>query len=160
MEQFNPAPRMPVKRRRKRLFIVTAICACAAIGILVPSVRWLISPNSQPAIAAATQKQPEKLTELYFNSPQYLPKNINPKKLTSFSYHVTNQESVKTSYLAVVTVYENGKPRILEQDAFTLVNGANRDILIHFSTPFAGTNLEIVVALPQFNQEIHFRSQS
>jgi hypothetical protein len=160
MEQFNPAPRMPVKPRRKRLFIVTAICVCVAIAVLVPAALWLLAPSSKPAIAQATQKQHEKLTELYFNSPQYLPKNVDPQKTATFSYHVTNQESVKTSYLAVVTLYEDGKPRVLEQDAFTLSDGDDRDILLHFSTPYAGTNLEIVGSLPQLNQEIHFRSQS
>jgi hypothetical protein len=160
MEQLNPAPQMPVNRSHKRRLIVTIICVVAALAILVPALVWLTSPSSQAAIAIATQKQPEKLTELYFNSPQYLPKQVDGGQVASFSYHVTNYESVRAAYLAVVTLYENGKPRILEQDAFTLDNGDDRDILIHFSTPHYGTNLEIVVSLPAINQEIHFRSQS
>ena len=160
MEQFNPALPMPVKPRRRRRLFVATICLALAAALIVPAVLWLISPGSQSAIATATQKQPEKLTELYFNSPQYLPKNLDAGHVASFSYHVTNQESATTSYQAVVTIYENGKPRILEQDNFTLADGDDRDVLIHFSTPRANTNVEIIVALPAIGQDIHFRSQS
>jgi len=77
-----------------------------------------------------------------------------------FSYHIANHESAATSYAVKVTIVENGKSRLLEQDDLTLPNGDDRDITIRFSTPKAGTNIEIIVSLSNSGQSIHFRSKS
>jgi uncharacterized membrane protein len=148
-----------LKRRPKRrylMLLVGGIATTLAVGLTV----WFLTPTGKTDFTLATTRQPEKLTELYFNGVQYLPHAVTPQQLTSFSYNVTNHEAATVTYTAVITITENGKVRTLEHDEFIVKDGDSHDATVRFSTPNAGTSLLITVSLPQVNQTIHFRSQS
>jgi hypothetical protein len=124
------------------------------------SVTAAYTGEAKAAVTLATTHQAEKLTELSFNAVSYLPKTLEAGVPVSFSYNITNHESSDMEYAAVVTIVENGKPRLLERDIIHLRDGESQNVTVHFSTPNAGTAIEVIVRLPGQDLQIHFRGQS
>jgi uncharacterized membrane protein len=159
MEFTSKESSTSLERRPKRRYLML-LAGGIALAIVIGVGVWLSMPAGKNDLTLATTRQPEKLTELYFNGVQYLPKTVDAGQVAQFSYNVTNHEATNVAYTAIITITENGKTRTLEQDEFTVKNGESHDATVRFSTPRAGTSLLITVSLPQVNQTIHFRSQS
>jgi uncharacterized membrane protein len=145
------------KRRSSVLYLRLAV---ACIVLVIVGVLLGQNKTISHAFYLATTKQPERFTELYFNNSINLPTQITATKIYSFSFHVTNHEAETESYAAYVTILQNGHPSQLQITKFTLPDGAGQDVTVHFTTPKAGTALELIVSLPANAESIDFRSKS
>lgn len=151
----QPQPAKPSAIRRWGL----PLTALLLVVITVFATQSSAS-SAQTTLIQATSKQPEKLTELYFNPSGDLPKSLSITAPSTFTYHVTNQELRNLRYSPVITIIEAGHARVLQSDQFTLPSGQGRDTVVKFTPLLAGVDIELVVSLPEQNESIHFRGHS
>jgi hypothetical protein len=153
-----PKPTLLARLVSHRLLILTvSAIALSFIGLgTVAASRT----NGHTLLELATTRQPDDLTELSFNAPAYLPKDMEAGKLLGFSYNVSNRASTARQYRAVVTIIENGRAHTLEQDTITVPPGSSKNTSVHFTETQPGTDVEFIVSLPDQNLLIHFRGKS
>jgi uncharacterized membrane protein len=139
-------------RLTRVIVIVALILLFAGVAVLTPTLGH--------DMALATTKQPERLTELYFNNHQQLPKQLQAGKPASFSFEIVNHEAQTKTYTYRVVIIENGASREVARQSLTLTDGAATSQQISISTPQPGVRLQTVVELLDMSQRIHFWGQS
>jgi hypothetical protein len=100
----------------------------------------------------------EHFTELYFENHLNLPKYIVPNRKMNFSFTIHNLEGHKTVYhYTVYAVSSDGKTNTISASVVTLLNGESKTFPQTYTFNTLEPSGEIYVALPQKNQEIHFK---
>lgn len=133
------------------LVLVTILVVLVAAGVIFhqPIKNQLNSWKVLP--------QPERLTELYFNSPSKLPTTYVPNVMQSFSFTVHNLEDEKWTYHYVVNAVPlSGGLTTINFGTFTLSPNQYKVIPVSFSIPDSGSRVQIDVSLEQPNQSIDF----
>lgn len=101
--------------------------------------------------------QPERVTELYFNTPESLPHIITAKTQTQFSFRVANHEAQPVTYSYTVTIATPGFPlQTVTSGNFTLSDSGQTDIPVPFSVTAKGVRSLITVQLIDRPEAIHF----
>lgn len=129
------------------------------IGSSIWCVNYFFNNKLGGAIAAATSRQAEPLSELYFTDYNALPKRITAGKQYQASFTVANHEGRARSYLYREVLVENGKPRSFPPVSFQLANGASAPQLFYFNALKPGDSVEVIITI-NANQSIHYKAQS
>lgn len=143
----------PRLSRGLRIVLAVGLASITAVALLsyAPFTR---------AAELATTMQPERISELYFNDHENLPREQKAGLPQSFGFHVSNRESQDTTYRFIVKVYENGVPRTIATGTRTIADGQSFDEVITFVPRSDRTVFRFVIELPLQHQEINFRAQS
>jgi uncharacterized membrane protein len=152
----QPGSSRPRLSRGDVMLVAATVVAVIAIGL----ITLLAQPAAARALTQATTQQPEHFTELYFMNHITLPKVVTAGVPASFTYRIVNHETTTTIYHPQVQLVENGQTHTLNSDTFQLTDGALRDTTISFTASQPGSQLELIVNLPEQHQIIHFRSHS
>jgi hypothetical protein len=133
------------------------ILAGAVFGTvaLIQTNPWL----HQQWVLSTTQ-QPDRLTELYFDNPNALPKVTWAGKTEHVSYHVHNLESRTTTYTARVNLVVNGQIQTIQQNQFVLPNDGQLSIPVTYTPSAKNQHLQLSVDLLGQNESITFRSST
>ena len=130
-----------------------------SVGIAVELVAviyvFLLVSNSSiaNAITSATIRQPEPVTELYFNNYLQLPATYKTGQHQSFQFSIHNLEGQQTTYSYIVNV--NGVPMEPPQ-SITIANDATKQIPETISINASVPRVEVEVVLVNINQSIHY----
>lgn len=114
-------------------------------------------PRSGSAIIAA---QPEQYTELYFASPNQLPKTLEPGVAQAVGFKIVNHTAKTTTYRITITSTQDGVVSQLANNTITLADGASSNQSVNVSLPRANQSAIITITLPGQNQQIHFETKS
>jgi hypothetical protein len=137
-------------RRRLKYYVL--------VGLVIGAV--LISYRANPAVrqdvALATTAKPDRVTELYFNNYETLPKQLAPEQKASFSFRITNHMSESATYHYEVMDVSVGTPVLVSAGEVTLSDGQGVNETVHFSLAKANQPSKIVVALQNPSEHIDF----
>lgn len=98
----------------------------------------------------------ESFTELYFESTQILPKEIELNKEYYFYFTIHNLENKDTTYAYTVNLFLDGKTIPLKQSQVTLIHDQSKNFAETFSVNEPFKEGKIIIYLLNKNQEIHF----
>ena len=128
--------------------------------LLTPLVLAAFEWRSQliPTVQSATQRQPEKYSELYFAEPEHLPKQLNPGEPTSLDFVIVNHEATEFQYHYQVFIAKNDAPGTATTGEVKLNNGQQTHQNVTIPAQKAGEQLQVIIRLPEKNQEIWFRT--
>jgi hypothetical protein len=100
---------------------------------------------------------PERFTELYFENPSTLPKQIIAKKPISFAFTIHNLEGVTTTYpYTVFLQYPSANPSTIVSNTVTIADNASTTITISYVFPESNRQVKVGVDLTSLNQSIDF----
>jgi len=131
-----------------------AIRTAIAVAIVaLVGCAWLINPSARQTLVAATSRQPEYLTELYFNDHLKLPKTYQAGTTETFNFTIHNQEGHDFTYTYLITI--NGK-RYLQPRQIAVPNGASRTVRKTIAINDTSNRAEVQVSLLGTGQTIHY----
>ncbi len=136
--------------------------AAIVVGLVVTPfmIAALEGPSKIPqTLRLATTKQPSPFSELYFAEPSKLPKTLTPGQMAELSFVITNHEAAARKYRYQVLIIKSGTVVAQTEGEVTLRDGQSSRQLGTIPAAVAGEHLQVVVRLPEKNQEIRFRTE-
>lgn len=104
-------------------------------------------------------KQPERFSELYFASPDQLPKQLIPGQNTAFDFVIVNHEAATYDYRYQVILIQDGAPFTHAEEQITLQDGQSHAQRVTLPPQEVDKKLQVIIRLPDKNQEIRFRTE-
>ena len=137
------------RKNSSRILIGSIIVLLLSLFIVGYPISDIYNRNFLP--------QSEKVTELYFTSPDSLPRAVTPKIPTQFTFHVTNQEDGPITYSYLVTIQTPGtSAQTITSGSFTLADGNATEVPVKFSISQPGARSLVTVLLIGRPETIHF----
>lgn len=129
-----------------------AIIAIIALGAIFHAPidrqmhRWKLLP------------EPERLTELYFTSPNNLPKTYVPGQLQEVDFTVHNLEyrTMNYQYKITETSQDGKQSRGLTDGSFQLPQNRYEKMIVNISTVDLGPHVKVEVKLMNVNESIDY----
>jgi len=125
-------------------------------------VGMLIFFNSDNAaihnelIALSLLPKPEKLTELYFDANEKLPKSATKNQTISFAFIIHNLETTDYQYAYDVVVKSQGTRRIVDSENILVKNGQYYIKIEKFNLKYISKDQEVIVELINKGLSIDF----
>ena len=135
---------------KRGLIVATSFILAIIIATTLFNTQVIAFLSSQKLIPT-----PDRYTELYFNHNVNLPTTLTADPI-SFSFSIHNVEGSRTVYpYTIVAKPVTGTARTLSTSSVTLASNAVATISKKLTLPQTNTDVEILVLLPNQQQEIH-----
>ncbi len=144
----------------KRFATGNPIALALSAAIIASVIILAFQKSLTQALISTFETKSQPLTELYFDNPSELPKEIFAGEPAKFSYTIVNRDSADKSYRIHVSQVTNGKIRSLDDELVTISGGRALTLTQLFDTSADSQQLELIVDLPDLGQNIHFQSKS
>jgi uncharacterized membrane protein len=133
------------------------------LGLLVAAaVIVSLATNQYSLLSAwrtATTHRPETFTELYFDTPNRLPRFAPPKKPQTIAFHIVNHEHTVITYQYEVSVMLPGAAKI-SYHLVRLGDGQGAAETMSFTIPKPNQSALITIRLVGRSEQLNFRSAS
>jgi uncharacterized membrane protein len=146
-----------VWKKRSHIKTLWVLRTIIVAGLVAEISLIAAMPRSGSAIIAA---QPEQYTELYFATPNQLPKQIEDGVPENVTFKVVNHTAKTTTYRINATLTADGVVTQLANRTVTLTDGATSNQTITINLPRPGLTGVVTITLPDQNQQIHFETKS
>ena len=135
-----------------KIIIFLSIVGLLAFGFYL----LCFNKDFRNTVAFATSIKPENFTELFFEDNSHLPNTVWTNRKISFKFTVHNLENTMYTYPYDVYIIFNNKKTFLDKSNFTLDQDQSKTITETYTFIESLTKAQIVVELPDNNQQIYF----
>lgn len=139
-------------RKRSTVYGFTALIAITFVGIFC-ALSW---DNIRQDFPLAISRQPENLTELFFDNSERIPSSAKAGQHVSITFKINNLEAKDMSYRYKTSVKSDNTENLLNESKIDIKDGQSKSITQDFVAPLATGRAEFVVLLVEKNQSIHF----
>jgi len=126
------------------------------VGGLVFSQRSVIARD----LSNATKHKPETFTELYFDNYNSFVKLLKPSRSYNGQFSIVNHQANTVNYRYQVTEIENGIVVSSNPGTVWLRNEQSATLPFSYRATKIDNSVEVIITLPDFNQQIFLRAQS
>jgi len=142
-------------RDARRVVILILVIAVVLNGAAVLALH---QKSLADAYRTATSHQPERFTELYFNDPDMLPRQLVAGKAATFSFSIANREAQDFTYYYQVA-FEGPELRIVQPvQTVSLHSAQARTEQAIIPAQAAGKHIRVTVRIINKDQAIAFRA--
>lgn len=138
--------------KRTIAYWLTALVVVAIVGASF-AMPW---DSIKHEFTLATTRQPERLTELFFNNPTQIPSSAKAGQVIPMSFTIHNLEAHDQSYHYKATVKSGDAETLLKDAKIDIKDGETKLVPQDFIAPQTKGRAEFVVLLADQNQSIHF----
>jgi hypothetical protein len=142
------------KRLSKRAALLLTVALVAGVLILL----ILSKPIYDGLVALDLIPQPEKLTELYFNDHEHLPKSATSNQAIDFAFVIHNLETTDFQYSYTISVDAGDTQQIVDSGKILVKNNQYYTKNVHLNLLNAPGSQMVIVELTNKQQFIYFRT--
>lgn len=133
------------------MLLITVVCFLAVVTF------ELVKYNSvKKSIILSTTREPQTLTELYFDNHLSLPDRITLFKENNIKFTIHNLENKDMEYPYEVYIDTNGEKQVINTDSVHIEDNGYKTISVDFTITIPIPRSKVVVNLIDKNEQIYF----
>jgi hypothetical protein len=109
---------------------------------------------------SAVMAAPDAFTELYFRNEKQLPDELPAGHQHTLKFAIVNHGIETTAYHYRATLIDKSGSKVVKTGTVKLIPGQPVTVPVAFTPGVAGSEVTLLVELPDQDMSIHFRSQS
>jgi len=146
-----------VKNKNIKSKVIRVVLPLAVVCFIVVGIFLLVKYNSvKKVIILATTREPQTITELYFENHLSLPGKVTLFEENNFKFTIHNLENKDMEYLYEVYIDTNGEKQIISMDSVLIEDNEYKTIAVDFTITIPIPRSRVVANLINKNEQIYF----